>query len=170
MSEILIAGLLLFGLASGAQGALQVGDAAPDFKLEDQDGKLHSLKDYAGQKVVVYFYPKDDTPGCTSEACSIRDDYGLFEKHEIMVFGISYDDAESHRKFREKHDLPFTLLSDSDKSVSAAYDSKGMMFAKRKTFLINEQGKLIKIYENVDVSTHGADILADFAAKEGAQP
>ncbi len=155
---------MFFGLALGAQGASLLGEPAPDFTMTDQDGKAHTLSDYKGQKVVVYFYPKDDTPGCTKEACSIRDDYGLFEKNGIKVFGVSYDDTQSHKKFAEKYDLPFTLLSDTDKSVSEAYGAKGFFMASRKTFLIDEQGILQKTYENVTVTGHGAEILADFQA------
>jgi peroxiredoxin Q/BCP len=128
----------------------------------DQDGKAHSLSEYRGQQVVVYFYPKDDTPGCTKEACSIRDDFEQFTKNGIKVFGVSYDDKQSHKKFAEKYDIPFSLLSDSDKSVSKAYGAGGIFFPSRKTYLINAAGILIKIYENVDVTTHGAQILADF--------
>lgn len=164
MTEIAIAGLMFFGLALGAQGASLLGEPAPDFTMTDQDGKTHTLSDYKGQKVVVYFYPKDDTPGCTKEACSIRDDYGLFEKNGIKVFGVSYDDTQSHKKFAKKYDLPFTLLSDTDKSVSEAYGTKGFFVASRKTFLIDEQGILHKTYENVTVTGHGAEILADFEA------
>ncbi|MBT3228376.1 MAG: peroxiredoxin [Candidatus Marinimicrobia bacterium] len=139
-----------------------VGEAAPDFNMLDQDGKAHSLSEYRGQQVVVYFYPKDDTPGCTKEACSIRDDFEQFTKNGIKVFGVSYDDKQSHKKFAEKYDIPFSLLSDSDKSVSKAYGAGGIFFPSRKTYLINAAGILIKIYENVDVTTHGAQILADF--------
>ena len=155
---------MFFGMALGAQGAGLLGQPAPDFSMVDQDGKTHKLSEYKGQKVVVYFYPKDDTPGCTKEACSIRDDYGLFEKNGIKVFGVSYDDSKSHKTFAEKYDLPFTLLSDSDKSVSKAYGTNGLFMASRKTFLIDEAGILRKIYENVTVTGHGAEILADFEA------
>ena len=162
MTEIVLAGLMFFGMALGAHGAIKVGDLAPDFSMTDQNKKNHTLSDYRGQKVVVYFYPKDDTPGCTKEACSIRDDYKLYESSEIKVFGVSYDDAESHAKFAKKYDIPFTLLSDTDKSVSKAYGSAGLFFPSRKTYLIDEEGILVKIYENVDVTSHGSQILSDF--------
>jgi len=148
----------------GGQGSAVVGEAAPEFSMQDQNGKTHTLADYKGQKLVVYFYPKDDTPGCTKEACSIRDDYGQFEKSGVTVLGISYDSPQSHKEFAEKYMLPFTLLTDADKLASEAYGTKGMFYTSRKTFLIDETGVLKKIYENVDVTTHGADILADFAA------
>ncbi len=166
MTEILIAGLMIFGMALGAEGQLSPGMEAPDFSLTDQDGVRHTLSAYRGQQVVVYFYPKDDTQGCTIEACSIRDDYNLFEKKGIKVIGISYDDMQSHKKFAEEYDLPFTLLSDTDKAVSEAYGTKGLFMASRKTFLIDKKGILQKIYENVTVTGHGAEILADFKALE----
>ena len=164
MKVIIMIGLTLFGMASGADNKLKEGSPAPDFTMQDQDGNTHTLSEYKGQLVVVYFYPKDDTPGCTKEACSIRDDYTLFEKNGIKVFGVSYDDMKSHKKFAEKYDLPFTLLSDLDKSVAAAYGTKGIFVPSRKTFLIDADGIVRKIYENVTVTGHGAEILADFAA------
>lgn len=164
MTEILLVGLMFFGMTVGVQAASMVGKPAPDFALQDQDGKTQTLSEYKGQKVVVYFYPKDDTPGCTKEACSIRDDYGLFEEKGIKVFGVSYDDTQSHKRFAEKYDLPFSLLSDTDKSVSKAYGSYGMFVPSRKTYLIDEEGVLRKIYEDVDVTSHGSEILADFEA------
>lgn len=166
MEKIIFASLMLFGLTVVAQGDSLLGKKAPDFTMMDQDGKTHTLSDYMGQRVVVYFYPKDDTPGCTIEACSIRDDYSLFEKNGIKVFGVSYDDQESHKKFAEKYELPFTLLSDLDKSVAKAYGAKGLFVPSRKTFLIDDQGILRKIYENVTVTGHGAEILADFQAMQ----
>ncbi len=114
----------------------------------------------------MYFYPKDDTPGCTKEACSIRDNFALFEENNIIVFGISYDSPSSHKKFSEKYNLPFILLSDSAKSVATLYNSKGLFMAKRNTFLIDEEGKIFKIYKNVDVSTHTESILNDFSKLE----
>ena len=95
-----------------AKNDLNIGDKAPDFTLVDQDSTEHTLSEYFGKKIVVYFYPKDDTPGCKKEACSIRDNYALFEENDIVVFGLSYDSPASHKKFAEKYDLPFTLLSD----------------------------------------------------------
>jgi len=166
MNGMLFAGIMLFGVALGAQGTATVGEAAPDFTLLDQDGNSQTLSEYRGQQVVVYFYPKDDTPGCTKEACSIRDDFTRFEKNGIQVFGVSYDDQQSHKKFAEKYAIPFPLLSDSDKSVSKAYGASGIFFPSRKTYLIDEAGMLVKIYENVTVTEHGPEILADFKALE----
>lgn len=147
-------------------GDLKVGDRAPDFTLPDQDGNRQTLSDYRGRPVVVYFYPKDDTPGCTKEAGSIRDEYEGFQQAGIIVFGISYDTPEDHRAFRAKYRLPFTLLSDKDKSVSKAYGAEGVFFPERKTFLIDENGIIVKVYDQVRVVSHGVDLLRDFEAQE----
>ena len=156
--------LLLIGLTTLFGGEkLQVGDKAPDFKLLGDDGKMHQLSDYQGQTVVLYFYPKDETPGCTKEACSFRDNYADFEKMGIPVLGISYDDRESHIEFKKKYNLPFTLLSDTDKSASEAYGTKGWLVASRETFIVGPDGKIVKIYPKVSVSEHAADILKDLA-------
>ena len=141
---------------------LNEGQLAPDFTLFDQDGTPHTLSLYKGKKVVIYFYPKDDTPGCTKQACSIRDSYDDFTNQDIEVFGISYDNSETHQQFIQKYKLPFNLLSDSDKSVSQLYGTKGAFFPVRKTFLIDESGKIVKIYDQVSVLDHGNDILRDF--------
>jgi len=145
-----------------AKNDLNIGDKAPDFTLVDQDSTEHTLSEYFGKKIVVYFYPKDDTPGCKKEACSIRDNYALFEENDIVVFGLSYDSPTSHKKFAEKYDLPFTLLSDVDKTVAKLYDSDGLFMAKRNSFLIDTDGKIFKIYKNVDVTSHTSNILDDF--------
>ena len=141
---------------------LNEGQPAPDFTLFDQHSRPHTLSLYKGKKVVIYFYPKDDTPGCTKEACSIRDSYDDFTNQDIKVFGISYDNSETHQQFIQKYKLPFNLLSDSDKSVSQLYGTKGVFFPARKTFLIDESGKIVKIYDQVSVLDHGNDILRDF--------
>jgi len=161
----LIMYLMLFATTVWAGGP-KVGDRAPDFTLPDQDGTYQTLSDYHGRPVVVYFYPKDDTPGCTKEACSIRDEYEGFRQAGIVVFGISYDSPEDHRAFRAKYRLPFSLLSDKDKSVSKAYGADGVFFPERKTFLIDENGIIVKIYDQVRVVSHGADLLRDFEAKD----
>ena len=145
---------------------ISVGDPAPEFSLSDENGKMHSLSQYRGQKIVVYFYPKDDTPGCTKEACGIRDEFSSFVDNQIVVFGVSYDNASSHRKFKKKFDLPFHLLSDEDKSVSKLYGADGMFFPSRKTYLIDEDGKLLKIYDKVNVLNHAEDILRTFAKND----
>ncbi len=160
--------LIMIGISTimSANIELNVGDTAPDFSLIDQHGKEHKLSDYFGEKIVLYFYPKDNTPGCTKEACSIRDNFTLFEENNIIVFGISYDSPSSHKKFAEKYNLPFILLSDSSKSVAKLYNSNGWLIAKRNTFLIGRNGKIFKIYKNVDVTTHTEDILNDFSELE----
>lgn len=162
MKDYWLSLILLTTFVMSSNKTLSVGHQAPDFTLPDQDGNLHTLSDYLGQKVVVYFYPKDNTPGCTKEACNFRDNYFMFSEKNIQVFGISYDSEKSHQKFREKYELPLTLLSDRDKSVSALYGTKGWFMPKRKTFLINEEGIIEKIYEQVTVTSHGEDILNFF--------
>ena len=141
---------------------IKEGQLAPDFTLLHQNGKPHTLSTYIGKKVVIYFYPKDDTPGCTKEACSIRDSYDDFINKDIVVFGISYDNSTTHQKFIEKYKLPFNLLSDTEKLVSQLYGTKGAFFPIRKTFLVDESGKIVKIYDQVSVLDHGNDILRDF--------
>ena len=150
--------------------ALQIGDPAPDFTLPDQDGQPVALKDLRGQRVVIYFYPKDDTPGCTKEACNFRDHWDSFKSHDIKVLGISKDNAKSHAKFIDKYTLPFTLLSDSEPCpVAASYESYGLkkfmgreyMGMMRHTFVIDAEGKLEKVYTKVKAATMADDILKD---------
>ena len=150
--------------------ALQIGDPAPDFTLPDQDGQPVALKDLRGQRVVIYFYPKDDTPGCTKEACIFRDQWDSFKGHGIKVLGISKDNAKSHAKFIDKYTLPFTLLSDSEPCpVAESYESYGLkkfmgreyMGMMRHTFVIDAEGKLEKIYKKVKAATMADDILKD---------
>jgi len=163
MKFLFIIGVALVGFIFGKDTLRKVGDPAPDFTLKDQDGKEHTLSEYRGQRVVVYFYPKDDTPGCTKEACGIRDQFEDFSKAHIQVLGISYDSVESHKKFQEKYHLPFTLLADTDKTVAKRYGADGLVFASRKTFLINEKGVIMKIYPKVSVTEHATEILKDFS-------
>jgi len=148
---------------------LKVGSKAPAFTLPDQDGKEHSLSDYAGKWVLLYFYPKDDTPGCTKEACAIRDDFTNFEKIKAVVLGASCDSVKSHKKFQEKYDIPFTLLSDEQKTLVNSYGvwaEKKFMGRKymgilRSSFLINPEGKIAKIYESVKPADHATEVLTD---------
>ncbi len=148
---------------------LQVGQAAPEFTLPDQDGKEHSLKEYRGAWVLLYFYPKDDTPGCTKEACTLRDDFPDFGTFKARVIGVSVDSVASHKKFAEKYSLPFTLLSDEKKEVVGQYGVWGKkqfmgreyMGTMRTSFLINPEGMIFKIYENVKPETHAAEVLQD---------
>jgi peroxiredoxin Q/BCP len=141
------------------------GQPAPAFSLQDQNGKPHQLADYSGKWVVLYFYPKDDTPGCTKEACSFRDDLQQLEKLGAKVVGVSEDNSDSHAKFAQKYHLPFPLLADKDGSVADSYGALtnlGLIkFAKRYTFLIDPQGKIAKVYEKVDTSRHSQEIIAD---------
>ena len=151
----------------------KAGQIAPAFSLPDQNGKTHILATYAGQLLVLYFYPKDDTPGCTREACSFRDDLRQLEKLGARVVGVSVDDTESHAKFAQKYHLPFPLLSDSDGKVADSYGALtnlGLIrIAKRYTFLIGPDGKIAKVYLSVDTSRHSQEIIDDLkrlSAKE----
>ena len=149
---------------------LKEGDAAPDFTVKDQSGADVKLSDLRGQRVVLYFYPKDDTPGCTKQACSLRDGFSIFEEKGIKVFGISADDENSHQKFISKYNLPFPLLADTNHSVAEAYSSYGdkQFMGKtyrgvlRKTFLIDETGKIKKIFDKPNVEQHSDEVLRAF--------
>ncbi len=149
---------------------LKEGDLAPDFTSQDQNGGDVKLSDFRGQKVVLYFYPKDDTPGCTKEACSLRDNFSAFERENIKILGVSIDDEKSHQKFIAKYELPFALLADTDHRVADAYQSYGekKFMGKtydgvlRKTFLIDEQGKIVKIFDKVKVEEHAGEVLEAF--------
>ena len=146
---------------------LKIGDRMPDFEVVDQDGNQVSSKDLIGKKTVVYFYPKDNTSGCTAEACSIRDNYESLVAKGYNVIGVSKDSAASHRKFREKYDLPFTLLSDASTQMLQAFGAWGekKMYGKtvmgtiRRTFIFDEAGILTRIIEKVDTKNHAAQIL-----------
>lgn len=147
----------------------QPGDKAPEVALHDQDGKVHSLGEYSGSWVLLYFYPKDDTPGCTKEACDIRDYWAEFKNAGIVVLGVSKDSSESHKKFKDKYQLPFTLLADTDGAVVERYGvwkEKNMMGKKfmgieRTSFLINPEGVIERVYEKVKPETHAEIILRD---------
>ncbi|WP_411869686.1 thioredoxin-dependent thiol peroxidase [Vulcanococcus limneticus] len=150
--------------------ALQIGDAAPAFTLPDQAGQEVSLSDFRGSRVVIYFYPKDDTPGCTKEACNFRDQWGAFGQHGIQVLGISKDAAASHAKFIAKYSLPFTLLTDAEPCpVAESYSSYGLkkfmgreyMGMMRHTFVVDGEGKIERIYLKVKAETMADDILRD---------
>lgn len=147
--------------------ALQVGDKAPVFIGKDQDGKSISLNDFNGKKVILYFYPKDNTPGCTAQACNLRDNYEALQKAGYSVLGISSDDEKSHRKFIEKQSLPFSLIADTDKSIHEQYGTwveksmygKKYMGTARTTFVIDEQGVIAEIIEKVKTKEHTSQIL-----------
>jgi peroxiredoxin Q/BCP len=140
---------------------LAVGTPAPGFNTVDAHGKPVSLADFAGKTVILYFYPKDDTPGCTKEACGFRDAYADYQSKDLVVLGVSMDDQASHKKFAEKYNLPFPLLVDSDGAIARAYDVDGGGYAKRVTYVIDGEGKIAKVYQNINTETHARDILAD---------
>ena len=149
---------------------LAEGDVAPDFSVKNQSGDEVKLSDFRGKRVVLYFYPKDDTPGCTKEACSLRDNFAEFKKNEIEILGVSTDNEKSHQKFISKYELPFTLLADIDHAIADAYESYGekKFMGKtydgvfRKTFLIDENGVIKKIFEKVKVDEHADEVLKAF--------
>jgi len=141
---------------------LVIGTKAPAFAAPDQAGKIHNLSDYAGKWVLLYFYPKDFTSGCTTEACGIRDNYEGFKKIDAIVLGVSTDSVESHAGFAKEHSLPFPILSDPEKKIVSAYEANGIM-AKRISYLIDPESNIIKTYDNVDPAKHAAAVLADLA-------
>lgn len=151
---------------------LSIGDKAPAFKLADQQGVEHSLSEAMGKWVLIYFYPKDNTPGCTKEACALRDNVPAFNKLDAVVYGVSVDSVKSHGKFAEKYQLPFILLADTEKTMVKEYGVWGKktfmgreyMGTNRMSFLINPQGKIAKIYEKVKPEVHAEEVLADLRA------
>ena len=150
---------------------LSEGVKAPDFELKDSEGNLHKLSDYAGQTIVVYFYPKDDTPGCTKEACSFRDSYAEFNKAGVTIIGISPDKVASHKKFKDKYALPFTLLADPDHKVCEAYGVWGLKksFGReyegvfRTTYVLGPEGEVKRVFEKVKPSDHSKEVLREVA-------
>ena len=155
--------LLSFPLIAGESPT--VGSNAPAFNLQDQNGEWHKLQDFGGQWLAVYFYPRDDTPGCTTEACNFRDNIYAFKAIGAAVVGISVDDVESHKEFSDKYKLPFTILADESGDTARAYgvlkDYKLLKLASRQSFLINPEGKIVKHYGDVDPDTHTDEVLAD---------
>jgi peroxiredoxin Q/BCP len=140
---------------------LSVGDTAPSFTVSDTNGSPVSLSNFAGKTVVIYFYPKDDTPGCTKEACSFRDNYSAYQGKDVVVLGVSMDSEASHQQFTDKFSLPFPLLADVDGSITKAYDVDGGGYAKRVTYVIDGNGTISHVYNSVKTDTHATDILAD---------
>lgn len=145
--------------------ALAVGTDAPAFTAKDTNGNTVSLSDFTGKKVVLYFYPKDDTPGCTKQACSFRDSYADYQNKGMVVLGVSKDDEASHQKFTEKFNLPFPLLADVDGSIIKAYGVEGSSgYAQRVTYVIDENGKIVHVDSSVKTDSHANDILAAVGA------
>jgi peroxiredoxin Q/BCP len=140
--------------------ALTVGSIAPDFTAKDDEGKTVSLSGLKGKVVVLYFYPKDDTPGCTKQAQSFRDNYTQYQDKEMVVLGVSMDDESSHKAFKEKYGLPFQLLVDTAGAITKAYDVDGGGYAKRVTYIIDPEGKISHVDAAVNTATHASDILS----------
>ncbi len=173
LAALLIAGLCLPRSARANPPA--VGSPAPAFSLQDQKGATHRLADYRGGWVVLYFYPKDDTPGCTTEACALRDNIFAFRKAGATILGISVDDVESHKAFAEKHSLPFTLLADPTKQTARDYGVLVKMMglfelAQRDTFLIDPQGRIVRHWPKVDPKDHSDMVLKELLALQAAKP
>ena len=165
----LLSGLLLMFTLFGARAeGLQAGMAAPGFNLTDQYGKPHTLEDYRGRWLVLYFYPKDDTPGCTTEACAFRDDVRRLRQMHVALLGISLDSVDSHRRFAEKYGLPFPLLADAHGETAKAYGALWSLgplrFARRQTFIIDPQGRVAHIYRSVKPENHSDEVIRDLAA------
>jgi peroxiredoxin Q/BCP len=147
---------------------IKSGIFAPDFELPDETGTLQKLSDFRGKPVVLYFYPKDDTPGCTTEACNFRDDYSDYKNADVVILGVSPDSVKSHVKFKEKHGLPFPLLADEDHKVCELYEvwalkkfmGREYMGVLRTTYLIDAQGKIVHVFEKVKPADHSAEVLA----------
>ncbi len=151
---------------------IEENEFAPDFSTKNQSNNEVKLSDYRGKRVVLYFYPKDDTPGCTKQACSFRDADDVYKSKDIKVFGVSTDSEKSHQKFISKYGLPFDLLADTEKEIATAYGVYGekSMYGKkymginRTTFLIDEQGKVVKVFKKINVSEHASEVLEAFGA------
>jgi peroxiredoxin Q/BCP len=172
VSLALLAVIVLWMRLAYAGELPQVGQPAPSFSLPDQNGKVHTLDDYKGRWLVLYFYPKDDTPGCTQEACEFRDDLHKLTALGGQVIGVSVDDSASHAEFAKKYHLPFPLLSDKDGRVADSYGALrnlGLIkFAKRYTFLIDPQGRVARSYLKVDTSRHSREIVDDLTRLKGS--
>ncbi len=149
-----------------------LGNPAPDFSLVDQNGDTRTLANYRQRWVVLYFYPKDDTPGCTTEACKFRDDYAAVQRLDADILGVSIDSRESHAAFSKKYNLPFPLLADPDGAVAKRYGALWgvwpLKFARRHTFLVDPQGRIARIYREADPKTHSREVIADLKALRAA--
>lgn len=171
MNKLFFALSLLIGLSAlpgcTKNTKLATGNKAPSFRLQDETGRWRSLDEFKGKRVVLYFYPHDNTPGCTAQACSFRDRAYLYNKHNIVILGINFDTPKSHAKFKEEHHLTFTILTD-DGSVAKAYGARSGIplinnfFPTRMTFLIDQQGNILKTLKDIDASAHADDVLKEF--------
>lgn len=165
--------VMLMGLFSANAAELEIAQPAPDFSLKDQDGQVHQLADYRGRWVVLYFYPKDDTPGCTTEACQFRDDVLALRQLKVQILGVSLDDSQSHARFAKKYELPFPLLADVDAQVAQQYGALGgfgpLRYAKRHTFIIDPQGAIARIYRKVSPKAHSQQVISDITALTAAR-
>ncbi len=164
--------LAVFGLQAAQAGGLAIGTPAPAFSLADQSNTARTLGDYRGRWVVLYFYPKDDTPGCTTEACNFRDDLPRLRALGVQILGVSVDDSASHARFAKKFELPFPLLADTDGAVARSYGALWSLgpvkFAKRHTFIIDPHGQIAKIYRDVQPSSHSREIRQDLQQLQAA--
>ena len=164
LNQLLLGGAV-FGVSAAQAATLATGQAAPEFELPDQQGKLRKLADWRGKWLVLYFYPKNDTPGCTTEACNFRDDWLLLQELGAAVVGVSVDTSASHAAFAQKYKLPFPLLADAKGEVASSYGALSdwwvYKFAKRQTFIVDPQGRIARIYRSVDSDKHSAEIVAD---------
>ncbi|HEV7775602.1 MAG TPA: peroxiredoxin [Luteibacter sp.] len=169
---LVLLALALTSLAAFAASPV-VGDQAPGFHLQDQKGDWHTLDSHKGQWLVLYFYPKDFTAGCTTEVCTFRDDIAKLKKAGATVLGISLDDVKSHAEFAAKYHVPFSLLSDADSKMATDYgvlttSKSGMKYARRETFLVDPAGKIVKVYKDVDPEKNSGQVLSDLAALKAA--
>ena len=156
--------ILIFGTFVFA-GNLVEGNKAPEFELKDQNGKIHKLSDYLGKKLVIYFFVRANTPPCKKQACGLRDQFKQYKESNISILGISYDPLKRLKSFKQKNDIQFDFLSDSEKKVAKSYGVDRFFFSSRKTFLINENGVLIRKIDSVDIDKHADEILALFDSK-----
>ena len=155
MKQILFSILLL----TTGFSQLKVNTIAPDFTLTDAAGISHTLSDYRGQYIILYFYPKDNTPGCTKEACSFRDNFSQIRAQNATILGVSWDSSEKHASFSEKYNLPFTLLSDITRGVTEGYKAAGWFMPKRYTYIIDPRGEIVNVYKKFDISSHSENII-----------
>ncbi len=165
LPRALISMLLICAGAAAPASEITIGGMAPDFRLQDQNGEWHTLAQHRGQWVALYFYPKDDTPGCTKQACAFRDNVFAFDELGATILGISLDDVESHEKFAEKYSLPFSILADVGGATAERYgvlnDFMGMQLAKRESFLIDPEGRIVRHYQKVDPEKNSEQVLED---------